>query len=85
MIILNAVTEQEIKQACFQFEHKGFTISISSMFGRYEVLAFNSDTDIQAYSVEDAIIKVNTFVAKVNDICECEALGSVCPSCEDEV
>lgn len=65
MKFYNTLTEENQPNTAFQFVHKGWTISVSNMFGRCEVLVFNhlGGEDIQADSVQDAIEKVNLFFA----------------------
>lgn len=62
MQILNAMTEQEIKQAAFQFQYKGFTVSIANTFGRYEVLAFTEGRDIPTNSIPEAMAAIDTVL-----------------------
>ena len=64
MQILNCLTVNEIKQACFQCQYKGYTISCSNMFGRYETIFWdnqNQDKVHMATDVPDAINKINNL------------------------
>ena len=66
MKFFNAITETEQQNTALQFNHKGWTISVSNFTpnGRCEVLAFNEYIgcdDIIGDSIPDIIEKINNL------------------------
>ncbi len=66
MVILNAFTEEVLKEACFQCEYKGYTISVSNVSGRHELLVFKGGLSFPNIpNMEQAIAFIEEQIAPV--------------------